>query len=740
MTKVAAAKKCAWGTMVAIALGALGAACSSAPTSSAGDDSPRGDVAQASSADGWNAVDLVWRNEANGQHVVWNTVGSQFLGYHAVLPAVGDPQWRLETTGDFDGDGNTDYAWRHYPDGAGVIWFLKSDGTLDHFANTNPVGDPNWHIVGASDFNHDGRADLLWRNSASGQNAVWYMNGATLASSAFIQTVSTDWNLRGAGDVDGDGQPDLVWRNANSGQNAVWFMSRTNAIAIDHSAYLTTVADLAWRLDAVGDVDLDGKADLLWRNTATGQNGIWFMDGATLAGSRIFDPSVGDANWHIAGVQRRSLHGLEVAAKPGSAAYARGVRRWLVTTSFDQPTASASSVMLYGADAHRPLLFTKLREPDPSFYSKDISLRTYGEVARALDLHPFVDVRAQLVSSALEDHIALFGAFADEDTSTSTLRDGPPADGSWSACDAPLAGVVVSAFGLAKTIGLCARVAVGGTTLCAGSFAAGLLPALVCPVAAVVIGAGCAPAALSVCGLNASAASLWCCAGRDQRRWPVPTSCLPSPTSATCECRERLQGSHTTTRLGLFGPEFRCALGSYKVLADFEHQKTSVFAFGGWCREPTGSGSLTYSNTHGWSPVWDTGSWDDVPQIVPGKRHVGGGQCDSTNVNESGEVIGRRAGQPVTQGLDYVDESFTAWSNAYGEHGADHYSTKLECAGWSDVDPITHQVDPNSSFESCYRSVVSSLPHDGNGNPDWSEKPITPATCVSDTCGPVGWR
>jgi hypothetical protein len=32
------------------------------------------------------------------------------------------------------------------------------------------VADLNWEVVGAGDFDGDGRADLLWRNGATGEN------------------------------------------------------------------------------------------------------------------------------------------------------------------------------------------------------------------------------------------------------------------------------------------------------------------------------------------------------------------------------------------------------------------------------------------------------------------------------------------------------------------------------------------------------------------------------------------
>ena len=49
-------------------------------------------------------------------------------------------------------------------------------------ADVLPVGDPNWQIVGAADFDNDTQTDILWRNVSTGQNVLWFMNG-------------TDWSV-----------------------------------------------------------------------------------------------------------------------------------------------------------------------------------------------------------------------------------------------------------------------------------------------------------------------------------------------------------------------------------------------------------------------------------------------------------------------------------------------------------------------------------------------------------------
>jgi hypothetical protein len=61
---------------------------------------------------------------------------------------------------------------------------------------------------------------------------------------------------------------------------------------------LPTVADQNWKLVAVEDFNSDDKPDILWRNTSTGDNYVWYLDGVTvLSGGNL--PTVADQNWTI---------------------------------------------------------------------------------------------------------------------------------------------------------------------------------------------------------------------------------------------------------------------------------------------------------------------------------------------------------------------------------------------------------------------------------------------------------
>jgi hypothetical protein len=53
-----------------------------------------------------------------------------------------------------------------------------------------------WQIAGTGDFNNDGSADLLWQNTATGQRAIWLMNGTAHAAEAFLPTVPVEWQIR----------------------------------------------------------------------------------------------------------------------------------------------------------------------------------------------------------------------------------------------------------------------------------------------------------------------------------------------------------------------------------------------------------------------------------------------------------------------------------------------------------------------------------------------------------------
>src|SRR5262249_1155467 len=139
---------------------------------------------------------------------------------------------------------------------------------------------------------------------SSGLLYVWYMNGATQSSGAYLNPsgVEGSWKVVGLGDFNGDGKTDLLWWQQTTGILYAWFM---NGNARSSGAYLSPsqVPDTNWKVEGIADLNGDGKPDLLWRNTATGELYVWYMSGLAKTGGAYLAPSrVADTNWKIEGV------------------------------------------------------------------------------------------------------------------------------------------------------------------------------------------------------------------------------------------------------------------------------------------------------------------------------------------------------------------------------------------------------------------------------------------------------
>src|SRR5687767_20294 len=124
-------------------------------------------------------------------------------------------------------------------------------------------------IVGSATINATQAAQLL--------RGQWYIN---LHSNNFGGGEIRGQVLRVTGDFNADGRADVLWRNSTSGENYIYPLNGTTILAGE--GFLRTVADQAWRVKRMADFNGDGKADILWRNNSTGENYIYFMDGTSI--------------------------------------------------------------------------------------------------------------------------------------------------------------------------------------------------------------------------------------------------------------------------------------------------------------------------------------------------------------------------------------------------------------------------------------------------------------------------
>ena len=258
--------------------------------------------------------DMLWRN-VSGALSDWTMSGAAITGSSSVTlqgnVVAPDASWKIAGTSDFNNDGKTDVLWRQ-DSGSLALWLMNgstitSSNTVTYQGNAI-TPDASWSVAGTADFNGDGNADVLWRQN-SGALALWIMNGASANSSSPLtyqgQALAPDasWSIAGVGDFDGDGSADLLWRQ-NSGALAIWdingpTITSSNAVTYQGNA---VAPDASWSVGGIGDFNRDGNADILWRQSS-GAISIWLMNGSAVQSSAPItyqgNQVAPDASWSI---------------------------------------------------------------------------------------------------------------------------------------------------------------------------------------------------------------------------------------------------------------------------------------------------------------------------------------------------------------------------------------------------------------------------------------------------------
>jgi hypothetical protein len=250
--------------------------------------------------EGNNSSDILWRNSVSGQNWLFGMAGNLIARSVGITP-VSDTNWFVAGNGDYNGDGKTDILWRNSVSGQNHMYLMDGERVASSLSVTTVPNPDVWKVAGNGDYNGDGKSDILWRHAVTGQNHMYLMDSATITSSLSVTTVPSPdvWKVAGNGDYDGDGKSDILWRNESTGQNHLYLM---NGAAIASSVSTTTVpSPNVWKVAGSGDYNGDGRSDILWRNATTGQNHFYFMNGATVETSVSTVTLPNPDDWKVAG-------------------------------------------------------------------------------------------------------------------------------------------------------------------------------------------------------------------------------------------------------------------------------------------------------------------------------------------------------------------------------------------------------------------------------------------------------
>jgi hypothetical protein len=242
--------------------------------------------------------DIIFQD--NGGFVAaWYMSGDDVLSTTFLTPNnVGDANWKIVGTGDFNKDGKPDLLYQH-TDGSLAVWYMNGvTMTANSFLNPTTSG-AAWKAVATGDFTLVGNVDILFQHTDT-TLAIWYMNGINVSSTTLLKpaTSGAGWAAVGTGDLNSDGNLDIVFQHSD-GTLAVWYLVGGNNVLLTALLNPKTPGDANWRVMGTIDLNGDKKTDLLFQNRADNSLAVWYMNGPNLILGKLLNPSNAGGTWKI---------------------------------------------------------------------------------------------------------------------------------------------------------------------------------------------------------------------------------------------------------------------------------------------------------------------------------------------------------------------------------------------------------------------------------------------------------
>lgn len=226
---------------------------------------------------------LLWQREASNGVVELSINDKPLLDVNnqPLNLRVGATDWKVISTQDYTNDGRTDVLLEFKEAGQHHLYLLELDGSNKVVSQGYIGGGVNipegWNVVSTTkDIDGDSKLDLLFRNDVSGQLWKFALDGRDVIASTPVTGTETPmrYDLVDVADVDANGTADLIFRDTQAGDRLgeTWI----GLVNSDGSvSYQNLGAIPGWDVAAATlDINGDGRTELTYVNAVSGNIGI----------------------------------------------------------------------------------------------------------------------------------------------------------------------------------------------------------------------------------------------------------------------------------------------------------------------------------------------------------------------------------------------------------------------------------------------------------------------------------
>jgi hypothetical protein len=185
------------------------------------------------------------------------------------------------------------------------VWTVNAANQVVNSANLqNPltlsdwVLPANWFFLKTGDFDGNGAADILWKDTA-GDLQIWYLRPdgtflgsvpVTLGTTGNRVQIPATTQVVGLANMTADTNLDIVTYDSVTGRSQIWAL---NGLSNVIGGAPITVSDATgpvstgpgWEALDLADFDADGDADILFVNRAAGTISVWRLNGTQFVGA-----------------------------------------------------------------------------------------------------------------------------------------------------------------------------------------------------------------------------------------------------------------------------------------------------------------------------------------------------------------------------------------------------------------------------------------------------------------------